>query len=139
MLMPKLLMKCFAVTLLIIKIIKILMKKNLFAIESTTGKLAWKKNIGKDKPYDWGFDYYFSSPVINDDTLIIASADGKLLSLDKRNGKEFWQFQSKHFIRATPAPCRWVDIYRRHKWRYVCSGFKNGIAKMGVQYLWFFS
>ncbi|HXL58989.1 MAG TPA: PQQ-binding-like beta-propeller repeat protein, partial [Chitinophagaceae bacterium] len=49
------------------------------------------------------FDYYFSSPVINDDTLIIASADGKLLSLDKRNGKEFWQFQSKHFIRATSA------------------------------------
>ena len=78
-------------------------QQNLFAIESTTGKLAWKKNIGKDKPYDWGFDYYFSSPVINDDTLIIASADGKLLSLDKRNGKEFWQFQSKHFTRATPA------------------------------------
>jgi outer membrane protein assembly factor BamB len=78
-------------------------QQNLFAIESSTGKLIWKKKIGEDKPYDWGFDYYFSSPVTNGDTLLIASADGKLLSLDKKNGKEFWQFQPKHFIRATPA------------------------------------
>jgi len=43
-------------------------RQELFAIESSPGKLKWKIKIGEDKPYDWGFDYYFSSPVINGDT-----------------------------------------------------------------------
>jgi len=86
-------------------------QQNLFALQSSTGKLIWKKNIGEDKPYDWAFDYYFSSPVIKGDTLLIASADGKLLSLNKKDGKEFWQLTAKHFLRATPALLNgWIYI-----------------------------
>src|SRR4051794_35424260 len=70
-------------------------QQNLFAIQSSSGKLVWKKSIGEDKPYDWAFDYYFSSPVINGDTLLIASADGSLLSLNKKDGNEFWRFAAK--------------------------------------------
>ena len=86
-------------------------QQTLFAIQSSTGKLIWKKIIGEDKPYDWGFDYYISSPVISGDTLLIASADGKLLSLNKKDGKEFWQFTAKYFLRATPALAKeWIYI-----------------------------
>lgn len=86
-------------------------QQNLFALQSSTGKLLWEKNIGEDKPYDWAFDYYFSSPVINGDTLLIASADGKLLSLNKKDGAEFWRFTAKHFLRATPALLNgWIYI-----------------------------
>lgn len=83
----------------------------LFALNAATGKLIWKKTIGEDKPYDWGFDYYFSSPVINGDTLLVASADGKVLSLNKKDGKSFWQFNANHFIRATPTLMNgWVYV-----------------------------
>ncbi|QEC67739.1 PQQ-binding-like beta-propeller repeat protein [Panacibacter ginsenosidivorans] len=75
----------------------------LFAINANDGNLNWQKSIGEDKPYDWGFDYYFPSPAINTDTLLIASADGKVLSLNKQNGKSYWEFKAQHFIRATPA------------------------------------
>ena len=83
----------------------------LFALQVANGKLVWKNKIGEDMPYDWGFDYYFSSPIINGDTLLIASADGKVLSLNKKNGKSYWEFKAKHFIRATPALLnRWIYI-----------------------------
>jgi outer membrane protein assembly factor BamB len=86
-------------------------QQELFAIKATDGKLLWKKTIGEDKPYDWGFDYYFSSPVINGDTLLIASADGKVLSLDKQNGKVYWQFKANYFIRSTPTLLNgWIYI-----------------------------
>ncbi len=77
-------------------------EQELFALQVSTGKVTWNKKIGENKPYDWGFDYYYPSPVIHGDTLIVASADGKILSLDKKDGKVSWSFTAKHFIRATP-------------------------------------
>jgi outer membrane protein assembly factor BamB len=86
-------------------------QQNLFAINAGDGKLNWQKSIGEDKPYDWGFDYYFPSPVINGDTLVIASADGKVLALNKHNGKNYWEFKTQYFIRATPALVNgWVYV-----------------------------
>ena len=107
-------------------------QQKLFAIQAHSGKIVWQKLIGEDKLYDWGFDYYFPSPVINGDTLLIASADGKVLALNKENGKTFWEFKANHFIRATPAILKgWVyvgdtngDMYAldsktgRQKWIY---------------------
>jgi outer membrane protein assembly factor BamB len=114
-------------------------QQSLFALQSSTGKLIWKKNIGEDKPYDWAFDYYFSSPVINGDTLLIGSADGKLLSLNKKDGNEFWQFTAKDFLRATTALLNgWVyigdtngDMYaidsRTGKQKWVFNTFGSGL------------
>jgi len=78
-------------------------QQELLAIKSANGQLAWKRNIGEDKPYAWGFDYYFSSPVINGDSVLIAGADGKLFSLDKKTGAVYWTFNTGHFIRSSPA------------------------------------
>lgn len=75
----------------------------LYALKSANGKLQWKKKIGEDKAYPWGFDYYFSSPVIKSDSLFIASADGKLFCLDKKTGQTIWEAQHDYFFRATPA------------------------------------
>ncbi|MEP6844508.1 MAG: PQQ-binding-like beta-propeller repeat protein [Panacibacter sp.] len=86
-------------------------QQKLFAIQANNGKIVWEKSIGEDKPYDWGFDYYFPSPVINNDTLLIASADGKVLALNKESGKSFWEFKARHFIRATPALLKgWIYV-----------------------------
>lgn len=75
----------------------------LVALQAATGKLEWTKKIGEDKAYLWGFDYYFSSPVIKGDSLFIASADGKLFCIDKKTGNSIWEKQCNNFIRATPA------------------------------------
>lgn len=113
-------------------------QQDLIALQSNGGKLVWKKHIGEDRPYDWGFDYYFSSPVINGDTLLVATADGKLLSLHKKTGQAFWQYNAAHFIRATPAITGgWVyigdvngDMYAidsktgAQKWVYHTNGSK---------------
>ena len=86
-------------------------QQNMIALDAKTGKIAWKKKIGDDKPYDWGFDYYFSSPTINGDTLFIASADGKMLAIHKKNGNGLWSFHAKHFFRTSPALATgWIYI-----------------------------
>ena len=61
------------------------------------------KTIGGNPVYDWGFDYYSSSPVIKEDTLFIAAADGTINALDKRSGKAYWSSKPGSFIRSTPA------------------------------------
>jgi eukaryotic-like serine/threonine-protein kinase len=78
-------------------------QQKLFALQVGDGKLIWQRTIGENKHYDWGFDYYYPSPVINGDTLLISSADGKVLSVNKQTGKSYWEFKANHFIRATPA------------------------------------
>ncbi len=77
--------------------------QQLFAIDAANGKQVYSKTIGNNPVYNWGFDYYGSSPVIKEDTLFIAAADGTINALDKRNGKTFWSSKPGNLIRSTPA------------------------------------
>jgi outer membrane protein assembly factor BamB len=77
--------------------------QHLFAVDVANGKQVYSKTTGDNPVYDWGFDYYGSSPVIKEDTLFIAAADGTVNALDKRNGKTFWSSKPGSFIRSTPA------------------------------------
>lgn len=79
------------------------LNQNLFAVDAVNGKQVYSKTIGGNPVYDWGFDYYGSSPVIQEDTLFIAAADGTINALDKRNGRTYWSSKPGSFIRSTPA------------------------------------
>jgi len=79
------------------------LNQNLLAINASNSRLIYTKSIGENPVYDWGFDYYSSSPVLKADTLFIAAADGTINALDKRNGATYWSSKPGGFIRATPA------------------------------------
>ena len=54
----------------------------------------------------WSFDTggpVFSSPVLADGVVFIASASGNLFALDRDSGKERWKFTSRQPIASTPA------------------------------------
>lgn len=77
--------------------------QQLYAISAPLGKLLWRKQLGQNPRYNWGFDYYSSSPVIKEDTLFTAAADGTIVALNKKNGNTFWRMQINSFVRSTPA------------------------------------
>jgi outer membrane protein assembly factor BamB len=54
--------------------------------------LTGKNLLVKTSRMTGGLIIIFPSPVINGDTLVIASADGKVLALNKQNGKSYWEF-----------------------------------------------
>ena len=41
-------------------------KQTLYSLNTATGKLNWESDFGTSLHYDWGFDYYYSSPTIID-------------------------------------------------------------------------
>src|SRR2546423_400738 len=53
--------------------------------------------------YDWGFDYYYSSPTIANGKILIGAKDGFVYNIDASNGKEIWKFKTDGIVRSTPA------------------------------------
>lgn len=78
-------------------------RQSLHCISVKDGKLIWKIDFGTKIPYEWRFDYYYSSPVISKNMIIVGGDDGYLYSLDKTTGKEIWKYHAGSVIRATPA------------------------------------
>ncbi len=78
-------------------------KQTLYALDEITGKLQWKFEMGKKIDYPWRFDYYYSSPVVVEDKVIIGGDDGYLHLLNQKDGREKWKFKSKGVIRSTAA------------------------------------
>lgn len=78
-------------------------EQTLYALDENTGHLQWKFKMGEKLPYPWRFDYYFSSPTLIDDKIIIGSDDGNLYMLQQNNGTVVWKFKSKGLIRSTPS------------------------------------
>ena len=76
-------------------------RQSVYALEEATGKLIWKFNLGKKIDYPWRFDYYYSSPSLYENDLIIGGDDGYLYRLNQQTGKLVWKFQSKGLIRST--------------------------------------
>jgi len=51
-------------------------KQTVYALDENTGKLIWKFDMGTRLEYPWRFDYYYSSPVLYENKLIIGGDDG---------------------------------------------------------------
>jgi outer membrane protein assembly factor BamB len=87
-----------------------------YAIDAKTGKQRWSFGIGEDLPFRNGvtpveagppgyglWDFFLSSPVVDDGTVYFGGGDGKLYALDARSGKQLWNFATAGRVRSTPA------------------------------------
>jgi len=77
--------------------------QNLYCLAGATGKLAWKTSLGQSKAYDWAFDYYYSSPAVLNNQVVVGSKDGYVYNVNKTNGKVNWKFKTGGVVRSSPA------------------------------------
>ncbi|MBL7741665.1 MAG: PQQ-binding-like beta-propeller repeat protein [Chitinophagaceae bacterium] len=77
--------------------------QTLYCLKELNGQLLWKVKLGEKTAYPWRYDYYYSSPVLHDDKVLIGSEDGCLYALNPQTGKQLWKFKSKGIIRSTAA------------------------------------
>jgi outer membrane protein assembly factor BamB len=78
-------------------------KQTLYALNQSTGKIKWKLDFDKSLNYDWGFDYYYSSPTIVDNKILIGIKDGFVYNINEDDGKTIWKFKTEGIVRSTPA------------------------------------
>lgn len=78
-------------------------KQTLYALSASTGKVIWQTSLGENKPYDWKFDFLWSSPTVSGNAIFIGSGDGNLYAIESSNGKVLWKYTSSGHIRSSPA------------------------------------
>lgn len=106
---------------------------SLYALDAQNGKLKWQKQLGKDMPYEWAFDYYVSSPLIAGQSIYTGSGDGNLYSLNAANGNVQWKFNAGSRIRSTPA------LHDNKIYFGDCSGKVYALDKSSGRQLWQFA
>jgi outer membrane protein assembly factor BamB len=75
----------------------------LYALDAQTGNLEWKFATGEELPFEWGWDYYLSSPAVVDGSVYFGSGDGNLYAVDGLTGQEKWRFKTGSRLRSSPA------------------------------------
>src|SRR6185369_14013825 len=78
-------------------------KQTVYALKETSGKLLWKFDLGNKQAYPWRFDYFYSSPTLYENKLIIGGDDGYLYMINQNDGRLVWKFKSHGIIRSTAA------------------------------------
>src|SRR4029078_12838304 len=78
-------------------------KQTVYAFKEASGQLLWKFDLGSKQAYPWRFDYFYSSPTLFENKLIIGGDDGYLYLLNQSDGKIIWKFKSHGIIRSTAA------------------------------------
>lgn len=76
--------------------------QTLYALSRGTGKVVWQTSLGMNKPYEWKFDFIWSSPVLAAGLIFIGSGDGNLYAINAETGKTGWRFDAGSHIRSTP-------------------------------------
>lgn len=82
----------------------------LWKLDAASGKKIWTADVHgasvkRDLPHkgDSKYDYLASAATIDEGTVYVGSADGKLYALDAASGAEKWKFETKGIVRSTPA------------------------------------
>ncbi len=91
---------------------------NFYAVEAETGKLKWKFKTPGERRYTAThlhgampaaeampdpFDFYLSSPAIENGIVYFGSGDGIIYALDASSGDLKWKFQTGDVVHASPA------------------------------------
>src|ERR1044072_7485363 len=76
-------------------------KQTVYALKETTGQLLWKFDLAGKQAYPWRFDYFYSSPTLYENKLIIGGDDGYLYMLNQNDGRRVWKFKSHGIIRSS--------------------------------------
>ena len=79
-------------------------ERTVAAVDLATGKIRWRFETGKDLPFEWGWDYWLSSPTISGaGDVYVGSGDGKIYALELRTGRKLWEFATGGRVRSSPA------------------------------------
>lgn len=78
-------------------------RQTLYAVAKASGKIAWQLPFPDPKKYDWGFDYFYSSPMLVNGFLLVGSNNGCVYKVNARNGKVVWKYRAEGLVRSTPA------------------------------------
>jgi outer membrane protein assembly factor BamB len=89
-------------------------KGTFYAVDFGDGKLLWKTQFGPDAPrayeheagehpatYDG--DFFLSSAVVLNDTVVVGSGDGLVYAFNSKSGSRRWQFRTEGRVRSSPA------------------------------------
>jgi len=104
-------------------------EQTLYALDQLSGNLKWKLKLGDKLPYLWRFDYYFSSPTLMDDKIIIGSDDGNLYVVEQNNGDIVWKFKGKGLIRSTASVYRDAVLFGDTEGNFYSLDSKTGQQK----------
>jgi outer membrane protein assembly factor BamB len=73
------------------------------AVETKSGNIKWKVATGPELPFHGGWDWFLSSPVLWEQTVVFGAGDGFVYTLDALSGEKRWAFKTAGRVRATPA------------------------------------
>lgn len=76
--------------------------QHLYAVDAATGKEKWKLKMGALLPHLWGWEYFQSTPVVENEVLYVGGGDGMLYATKVSDGSVVWSFKTGGRIRATP-------------------------------------
>ena len=78
-------------------------QKHVTALDLDTGKVRWRFETGPDRPFDWEWDFWLSSPVVDRGTLYVGSGDGNLYAFEALSGRKLWEHPTGGRVRSSPA------------------------------------
>ncbi|MGC4034871.1 MAG: PQQ-binding-like beta-propeller repeat protein [Chitinophagaceae bacterium] len=78
-------------------------EQTVYCLDENSGKSTWSFKMGKKIDYPWRFDYYYSSPSLVENDLLVGGDDGYMYRLNQQTGKLIWKFKTKGLVRSTPA------------------------------------
>ncbi len=91
---------------------------NFYALNSKDGGLKWEFKTGGEKQYaamgihGWLpkdslftdlWDFWLSSPAVQNNTVYFGSGDGNFYALDTKTGRQKWKFKTNGIIHSSPA------------------------------------
>ena len=116
----------------------------MFALD-TSGKLLWRTNTTKVKPFGRGG--FYSSPAVDFGRVYAARDDGTVYAFDEKSGRVDWFFKTDNFVYGSPAtaevpgtpPSVYIGSYDEHfyaldatsgkvRWKYDVGGPVPGTA-----------
>ncbi|HST00683.1 MAG TPA: PQQ-binding-like beta-propeller repeat protein, partial [Usitatibacter sp.] len=75
----------------------------LYALDSVTGRLAWQQRFGADLGTHDYWDYFVSSPLFANGSIVVGAGDGYVRSFEARTGRLRWKLDTGSRVRSTPA------------------------------------
>jgi outer membrane protein assembly factor BamB len=104
-------------------------RKALYALDKRSGKLSWKFDFQPDLRFDWGVDYWTSSPNVDNDRVYVGAGDGHLYCLEASSGKQVWKLQTGHRVRSSPAVADGLVLVGNMGGQVVAADASNGVQK----------
>ena len=72
-----------------------------YAVQTDKGVLKWKFRTNGENQHD-AWDYYLSTPTVDNQRVYFGSGDHNIYALDKNTGKEIWRYTTGDIVRASP-------------------------------------